>query len=226
MRTQRNLRRTVVTAAPVVVLAVLAGGAALTLLPKDAAEGGKTATKPVAGGNAAGIKVTVNGSSVQATTSACTKGGRASLIGGGGNASFAGGQQATLAGGSATWTNVNPGTYTVAVVCAGGDAAGSQRVTISGNSATSPTSPAGRAPATTPTTAPTGTPTGRPTAPVTTPTYRPQVVPQGRVRAGLGGGAPQHVDTSTQIAGGVALALTAGGAGTFLIRRRNRRAAR
>ncbi|MER7172239.1 hypothetical protein [Streptomyces mesophilus] len=215
MRTQRNVRRTVATAAPVVVLAVLAGGAALTLMPKDGAEAGKKGAQPVAGGNAAGIKVTVNGSTVQATTSACTKGGRASLIGGG-NSSFAGGQQALLAGGSATWSNVNPGTYTVAVVCAGGDAAGSQRVTISGSSATSPTSP---------TTAPTTAPTTRPTAPVVTPTTRPQVIPQGRVRAGLGGGAPERVDTSAQIAGGAALAVTAGVGGALLIRRRNRRAA-
>ncbi|WP_199549104.1 hypothetical protein [Streptomyces sp. N35] len=218
MRTQRNVRRTVATAAPVVVLAVLAGGAALTLMPKDGAEAGKKGAQPVAGGNAAGIKVTVNGSTVQATTSACTKGGRASLIGGG-NASFAGGQQALLASGSATWSNVNPGTYTVAVVCAGGDAAGSQRVTISGSSATSPTSPA---------TAPTTVPTTRPTAPVVTPTTpatRPQVIPQGRVRAGLGGGAPERVDTSAQIAGGAALAVTAGVGGALLIRRRNRRAA-
>lgn len=217
MRTQRNVRRTVATAAPVVVLAVLAGGAALTLMPKDGAEAGKKGTQPVAGGNAAGIKVTVNGSTVQATTSACTKGGRASLIGGG-NGSFAGGQQALLAGGSATWSNVNPGSYTVAVVCAGGDAAGSQRVTISGSSATSPTGPAT-------TTAPTTAPTTRPTAPVVTPTTRPQVIPQGRVRAGLGGGAPERVDTSAQIAGGAALAVTAGVGGTLLIRRRNRRAA-
>ncbi|MFI6941917.1 hypothetical protein ACIBI4_21810 [Streptomyces sp. NPDC050418] len=214
MRTQRNVRRTVVTAAPVVVLAVLAGGAALTLLPKDGA-GGKEGTKPVAGAGAAGIKVTVNGSTVQATTSACSKGGRASLIGGG-NGSFAGGQQAMLTGGSATWNGVKPGTYTVAVVCSGGDAAGSQRVTISGSSAA------------TPTTAPT-TPTTRPTGTVTTPTLRPQpvspVVPQGRVSAGLGGGAPERVDTSVQIAGGAAFALTAGAGGAFLIRRRNRRAA-
>ncbi|NGO75700.1 hypothetical protein G6045_08400 [Streptomyces sp. YC504] len=217
MRTQRNVRRTVATAAPVVVLAVLAGGAALTLMPKDGAEAGKKGAQPVAGGNAAGIKVTVNGSTVQATTSACTKGGRASLIGGG-NGSFAGGQQALLAGGSATWSNVNPGSYTVAVVCAGGDAAGSQRVTISGSSATSPTGP-------TTTAAPTTAPTTRPTAPVVTPTTRPQVIPQGRVRAGLGGGAPERVDTSAQIAGGAALAVTAGVGGTLLIRRRNRRAA-
>ncbi|MBC9716932.1 hypothetical protein H9Y04_30805 [Streptomyces sp. TRM66268-LWL] len=208
------MRRTVATAAPVVVLAVLAGGAALTLMPEDGATGGKQSAQPVAGGNAAGIKVTVNGSTVQATTSACTKGGRASLIGGG-NASFAGGQQAMLAGGSATWNNVNPGTYTVAVVCSGGDAAGSQRVTISGSSATSPTAaPTSAAPV-----APV-----RPSTPTITPT-RPQVIPQGRVSAGLGGGAPQHVDTSAQIAGGAALAVTAGAGGAFLIRRRNRKAA-
>ncbi|SDK97904.1 hypothetical protein [Streptomyces indicus] len=219
MRTQRNIRRTVATAAPVVVLAVLAGGAALTLLPEDGADGGKKGAQPVAGGNAAGIKVTVNGSTVQATTSACTKGGRASLIGGG-SGSFAGGQQAMLTGGAATWSGVKPGTYTVAVVCSGGDAAGSQRVTISGSSATTPrTTPATPV---SPTTAPT---TPRPTAPVTAPTSPAQVVPQGRVRAGLGGGAPERIDTSAQILGGTAFAVTAGAGGALLIRRRNRRAA-
>ncbi|WP_415950446.1 hypothetical protein [Streptomyces sp. KLOTTS4A1] len=213
MRKQRNLRRTVLTAAPVVALAVLAGGAALTLLPKEAPEEGERATKPVAGGNSAGIKVTVDGSTVKATTKACTKGGRASLIGGG-SSSFASGQQARLTEGSATWTGVRPGSYTVAVVCSGGDAAGSQRVTISGGATASPS--------TTPRTSPTVRPTVP--APVTTPTARPDVVPQGQVAAGLGGGAPERVDTSAQIAGGATAAVTAGVGGALLIRRRNRRA--
>ncbi|MEL3947698.1 MULTISPECIES: hypothetical protein [Streptomyces] len=94
-----------------------------------------TAPSAVAG---PGINVTVTGTTVQVTTTACPNGGKAALMSGG-NASFASGRQAQLSGGSASWTNVSPGTHTVAVLCQDGSAAGSQSVTVGTTGTTSST---------------------------------------------------------------------------------------
>ncbi|MFH9069991.1 hypothetical protein [Streptomyces alboflavus] len=94
-----------------------------------------TAPSAVAG---PGINVTVTGTTVQVTTTACPGGGKAALMSGG-NASFAAGRQAQLSGGSASWTNASPGTHTVAVLCQDGSAAGSQSVTVGTTGTTSST---------------------------------------------------------------------------------------
>ncbi|QCX81331.1 hypothetical protein C9F11_38740 [Streptomyces sp. YIM 121038] len=91
---------------------------------------------------APGITVTVNGTTVQATTAACPSGGKAALLSNG-TANFAQGRQVTLAGGSASWQNVTAGTHTVVVICQDGSTAGSQTVTVSGApTASSTTAPA------------------------------------------------------------------------------------
>ncbi|MFD9904275.1 hypothetical protein [Streptomyces sp. NPDC059063] len=82
-----------------------------------------------------GITVTVNGNTVQVATDACPNGGKAALLSNGA-ANFAQGRQVTLAGGTATWQNVSPGTHTVAVVCQDGSGAGSQTVTVVGTTPT------------------------------------------------------------------------------------------
>ncbi|MGW0733625.1 hypothetical protein [Streptomyces sp. NPDC002851] len=159
------------------------------------------AASPAAAAHAApitGINVTVSGSFVQVTTTDCPNGGRASLMGRG-NASFAGGEQVDLARGgdrqSASWQGVSPGTYTVAVICSGGESAGSQRVTVSG------------APSPSPTVAPTGSPTA----------------PTGQVRGGLGGVAEDDgFGRPGQIVAGAALATTVGIGGVLLMGRRRR----
>lgn len=165
------------------IVAAVAAPFALAASPAGAAHAG-----PVTG-----INVTASGSVVQVTTTDCPNGGRASLMGNG-NASFAGGEQVDLAGSgerqSASWQGVSPGQYTVAVICSGGQSAGSQRVTVSGASPT-------------PTVRPTGTPTS----------------PTGQVRGGLGGtGEPGG--SFGQIAAGAALATTVGVGGVLLMRRR------
>jgi len=82
----------------------------------------------VAGG--AGISVTAVGSTVQVSTQACGGGGTAALLSRG-QANFAQGRQVTLVGGSASWQDVSPGTYTVTVMCAGQSRpAGTRSVTV------------------------------------------------------------------------------------------------
>ncbi|MFH8793480.1 hypothetical protein [Streptomyces sp. NPDC017941] len=85
-----------------------------------------------------GITVTVNGSTVQVSTTACTGGGKAALMSNG-TASFASGRQAQLSGGTASWPNVASGTHTVAVICTDGSAAGSQSVTVGTRATSTPT---------------------------------------------------------------------------------------
>ncbi|MEU6819605.1 hypothetical protein ABZ921_03175 [Streptomyces atriruber] len=84
------------------------------------------------------LTVTATGSTVRATTSACTDGGTASLMGAA-NASFAGGQQAELVNGSASWQNVGAGSYTVLVSCKDGTSVGPQTVTVGSTPTTSST---------------------------------------------------------------------------------------
>lgn len=87
---------------------------------------------------AAGISVSTSGSTVSVTTSACTQvnghWGTASLLGSG-QTDVSQGRRAALsgttAGQSAAWSNVGAGTYTVVVVCANGNAAGTQAVVVS-----------------------------------------------------------------------------------------------
>ncbi|RII19563.1 hypothetical protein DSC45_06085 [Streptomyces sp. YIM 130001] len=160
-----------------------------------------------------GIDVTSDAGTVRVSTTDCPTGGTAALMGGG-NATFAGGQQEALDDGSprtATWSSVGSGTYTVAVICSDGGAAGSQRVTVSGSSSTSPspTSPS-----------PTPTATSSPTTTATPTASSSPTAPTGQVMGGLGG---SDRDATAQIAGGAALALATGAAGTWLILRRRRR---
>ncbi len=142
---------------------------------------------------AADISVSVTGTTVTASTTACPNGGKAALMSNG-SADFAQGKQVDLttssAGQSASWTGVSPGTHTVAVVCTGGASAGAAQVTVSG----------------------TATPTPRPTSTAT---------PRGLARGGLGGG--NQEDTTGQIAMGAAIAVATGVGGTWLMRRRRSR---
>ncbi|QOV45081.1 hypothetical protein [Streptomyces chromofuscus] len=85
-----------------------------------------------------GISVSTSGSTVSVTTSACTQlngsWGTASLLSSG-QATFAQGRRVPVTGSSAlqnaAWTNVTPGTYTVVVMCANGNTAGTQSVIVS-----------------------------------------------------------------------------------------------
>ncbi|WP_225833558.1 hypothetical protein [Streptomyces sp. NK08204] len=93
---------------------------------------------------ASGISVSTTGSMVSVVTSACTQ-----INGSWGTAAlltsrqqnFSQGRQVALSGTtisqSAAWSGVNPGTYTVVVVCSSGSTAGTQSVIVS--SATGPT---------------------------------------------------------------------------------------
>ncbi|MEW2577790.1 hypothetical protein [Streptomyces syringium] len=80
-----------------------------------------------------GISVTVRGTTVQVSTTACPKGGNASLIRYP-QANFAQGRQAQLTVDSlrqsASWNNVKQGRYTVIVVCNGGTTAGTKSFTV------------------------------------------------------------------------------------------------
>lgn len=93
---------------------------------------------PPAAARVSGISVSTTGSTVSVVTSACTQingsWGTAALLGSG-QTSFAQGRQVALSGTtisqSAAWSGVNPGTYTVTVVCASGSTAGTQSVIVS-----------------------------------------------------------------------------------------------
>ncbi|MFF9769177.1 hypothetical protein ACF1GT_21675 [Streptomyces sp. NPDC014636] len=95
---------------------------------------------------ASGISVSTTGSTVSVVTSACTQinssWGTAALLTSS-QANFAQGRQVALSGTtisqSAAWTGVNPGTYTVVVVCSSGITAGSQSVIVSASSSSRPT---------------------------------------------------------------------------------------
>ncbi|MER5948134.1 hypothetical protein ABT127_18970 [Streptomyces sp. NPDC001904] len=89
--------------------------------------------------HASGVTVTAEGSTVTATTTACPNGGNGSLLAAG-QADFAQGRQTALTSGSATWTGVASGTYTVVVVCADHSTAGTQSVTVSASPTISATS--------------------------------------------------------------------------------------
>lgn len=151
---------------------------------------------------APGISVSTTGSSVTVTTSACptmdANGtfGRASLLASG-QTSFAQGRQTTLSGTSTTqsaaWANVNPGTYTVIVMCNNGTTAGSQSIIVS------------------------GTPTP-PRTPTPTPSISATASPSRGVMGGLGG-ATEEYRTLTLVGGGV-LVATGLGATIWYLRRR------
>ncbi|MEU2560936.1 hypothetical protein ABZ626_16595 [Streptomyces longispororuber] len=143
---------------------------------------------------AQGINVSVDGSTVRATTTVCSTG-EASLLSDG-VANFSQGRQAALTGGNASWQNVAPGTHTVVVICANGTTAGSQAVTVGGAPPT-PTAP------TTPTVAPTTSST---------------TAPARGVRGGLGG-AVESYGTVTLAVGGSLVAAAVGG-GVWYLRRR------
>ncbi|MFD9004964.1 hypothetical protein ACFV0T_29090 [Streptomyces sp. NPDC059582] len=155
-----------------------------------------------------GISVSTTGSTVSVTTSACAQlngnWGTASLLTSNQGA-FSEGRQATLSGTSvsqsAAWSNVSPGTYTVAVTCSNTSTAGTQTVIVSG--AAGPSTPS--APA-----APTGAP----------PPPTPPPPPARGVLGGLGGTSQDFGDL-TMAAGG---ALVGGGvvAVAWILRRRSR----
>ncbi|MGW1724193.1 hypothetical protein ACWCQK_14815 [Streptomyces sp. NPDC002306] len=151
-----------------------------------------------------GISVSTTGSTVSVTTSACAQlngsWGTASLLTSNQGA-FSEGRQVALSGTSvgqsAAWSNVTPGTYTVAVTCSNSSTAGTQTVVVSGS--TGPSAPS--APA-----APTGAP--------------PPPSPPGGVLGGLGGTTRDYGDL-TMAAGG---ALVGGGvvAVAWILRRRSK----
>ncbi|WP_156724649.1 hypothetical protein [Streptomyces apocyni] len=220
-RTSRPLRRfgpavavgvgAVAVGVPLALFAVLGSG-----FGSDSGSG--SGARPAGGaGDGAGVSVTADGSVVRVSTGSCPDGGRAALLSPG-RGSFAQGRQAELTGSGGTlrasWPDVAPGTYTVAVVCSGGQSAGAQRVTVTGTPS--------------PTRTPPPTPTASPTSPTSVPTTAPTTDPSGKVRAGFGGGPVTEPgpDPQKQIAGGAALAVTAGIGGAWLIRRRNRRTRR
>ncbi|MFI7011851.1 hypothetical protein [Streptomyces sp. NPDC050145] len=103
----------------------------LTLAAPAAHAGG-----PSGGG---GLVVSTSGSTVTARTQACPNGGNGSLLSAG-QADFAQGRQQPLVGGSATWTSVSSGTYTVVVVCNDGSTAGTRSVTVTASPTISATS--------------------------------------------------------------------------------------
>ncbi|WP_432139870.1 MULTISPECIES: hypothetical protein [unclassified Streptomyces] len=85
-----------------------------------------------------GISVSTSDSTVSVVTSACTRingsWGTAALLTSS-QANFSEGRQVALSGTtvsqSAAWSNVNPGTYTVVVMCSNASTAGSQTVIVS-----------------------------------------------------------------------------------------------
>ncbi|MET8830916.1 hypothetical protein ABZX40_29280 [Streptomyces sp. NPDC004610] len=155
-------------------------------------------------GAANGVSVSTSGSSVSVTTTVC-----AQMNGSWGNASllnsaqsdFAQGRQVALTGTanlqSAAWSGVAPGTYTVSVVCAGGNTAGTQSVIVSAAPAT-PTISATSSPAPSPSPSASASPKG--------------------VLGGVGGGIKDY-GTLTLVAGGVLVGAGAIAAGWFLRRR-------
>lgn len=154
-----------------------------------------------------GISVTVSGSTVSVTTSACggTGGSRgiASLLSGA-RTSFAQGRQVPLtgtsAGQSAAWANVAAGTYTVVVLCSDNTTAGTQTVIVPPTSSPSP-SPMSPSPT-------------RSTAPPVSPTASPS-----RGVLGGAGGAVRDHGTVTLVAGGALVGAGVIAAGWFLRRR-------
>ncbi|MFE2042042.1 hypothetical protein ACFXAZ_14140 [Streptomyces sp. NPDC059477] len=161
------------------------------------------AAGPAAAAN--GISVSTSGSSVSVTTAVCTQmsgsWGNASLINSA-QTNFAQGRQIALTGTSnlqsAAWSNVTPGTYTVAVVCAGGNTAGTQSVIVS-----APASPTISA-----------TSSAAASAPASA---SASASPRG-VLGGVGGGIKNY-GTLTLVAGGVLVGAGAIAAGWFLRRR-------
>ncbi|RVU22330.1 hypothetical protein EOT10_23115 [Streptomyces antnestii] len=106
--------------------------AAAAALPLTVAAPSAFAGGPPSGG---GIAVTANGSTVQVSTRACRNGGTANLL------SSSQARQAALSGGTASFQNVSPGTYTVTVICTGQSTpAGTQSVTVSSTPTISATS--------------------------------------------------------------------------------------
>ncbi|MEV1021036.1 hypothetical protein [Streptomyces sp. NPDC050264] len=85
------------------------------------------------------LDVTASGSTVTATTTACPKGGNASLLSPG-QADFAQGRQTPLASGSAGWQGLGSATYQVVVACADGSTVGPVSVTVTAGSTISATS--------------------------------------------------------------------------------------
>ncbi|MEU9338514.1 hypothetical protein AB0D49_36090 [Streptomyces sp. NPDC048290] len=152
-------------------------------------------------GAASGVSVSTSGSSVSVTTTVCTQmngsWGNASLLNSA-QSSFAQGRQIALTGTanlqSAAWSNVTPGTYTVSVVCAGGNTAGTQSVIVSSVPA-SPTISATSAPA----------PSPSPSA-------------SRGVLGGIGGGVKDY-GTATLVVGGILVGTGAIAAGWFLRKR-------
>ncbi|SMF44994.1 hypothetical protein [Streptomyces sp. Amel2xC10] len=148
-----------------------------------------------------GISVSTTGTTVSVVTGACTlvngSWGTASLLAGG-QANFSQGRQVALSGTtvsqSAAWSDVNPGTYTVVVMCSNGSTAGSQSVIVS-------------------TPAPPATPTA-----TASPTVTATASPSRGVMGGLGGAA-RDAGPVTMAVGGALVGTGVIGAAWFLRRR-------
>ncbi|MFH9089496.1 MULTISPECIES: hypothetical protein [unclassified Streptomyces] len=185
MHTSRLLLRPGLTLAAAALPAVLAGPSAAV----------------------SGISVSTTGTTVSVVTSACTlingSWGTAALLTNR-QANFAQGRQVALSGTSvsqsAAWTGVNPGTYTVVVVCSSGLTAGSQSVIVS---ASAPVSAKPTVPATRPTISSTSSP-----------------APSRGVMGGLGGAARDYGPLTL----GVGAALVGAGvvATGWVLRRRSK----
>ncbi|MEU6242737.1 hypothetical protein [Streptomyces sp. NPDC047024] len=165
-----------------------------------------------------GISVSANGSIVSVSTSACatqTNGswGNASLLFAG-QSSFEQGVRSALSGTSGTqsaaWSGVEPGTYTVMVICANGVSAGTRTITV--GAASAPTISATSRPPATPSrsaAAPsrsTATPSGGAVAPsrsAVTPSRATATPPRGTATP-----SPAAVLPSRGVAGGVGGAVS------------------
>ncbi|MEU6406844.1 hypothetical protein [Streptomyces sp. NPDC046985] len=201
------------------------------LRPRTAALAAAVALGCAAGPAAAasGISVSANGSTVSVTTSTCTLvnggWGTASLLASG-QTDFNQGRQVALVGSAsrqtAAWQSVQPGTYTVVVLCSNSINAGSQSIAVTGASRqTAPATSVPVGPSGVPSRVPPGVPSRVPPGvPSRVPPGVPSRTPSGGVMGGLGGGFKDY-GTLTLAVGGtlVGAALIATG---WVLRRRSR----
>jgi hypothetical protein len=201
--------------------AVLGACALLTLAPAARADGAP-ARDPVT--------VRAQGSTVRLTTTACPRGGTATLIPVGGDSAEAGYAVDLAPGGrvrTAAWLAVGDGRYAARVRCADGTRLSGAEVRVPGPAPLATAAPE-----------PSGTPLGRsprPSGPASaspadpyadagmaeSPAGVPGEMPKGGVRGGLGGSAQQERDSPAAFGAGIGLVAAAGAGGVvWWLRRR------
>ncbi|QKW10574.1 hypothetical protein HUT18_01130 [Streptomyces sp. NA04227] len=162
--------------------------------------------------------VTAHGDTVEARTTACARGGIAKLLATG-RANPVQGHTLPLTGPaparSATWSGLEPGAYTVSVLCRDGSSPGARSVRVAGSARSM--------------SAPNAQPNAQPTSPATisatsTPRRSPSPSPTPSSSASRGvrggvGGSRTDIGTLT-LAGGSALVALAAGVGAWQLRRR------